>query len=51
MSARPRPYRLSDRWIRRNCRCGALREHGQAQCGKCRSRARWTRRRASRREL
>lgn len=48
MSARPRTSPLSDRWARRRCRCGALTERGQSRCGKCVTRARWTRRRAGR---
>lgn len=41
--------RYADRWARGRCRCGALRERGAAQCGKCGYRSRWSRRRAARR--
>lgn len=33
---------------RRRCRCGALTEPGRGLCRKCRARARWHRRKASR---
>jgi hypothetical protein len=36
------PLRLSGR----KCPCGALVEHGNKRCRKCRSRARWRRRKS-----
>lgn len=48
MSPRLRTGRLSDRWSRRRCGCGARPERGQTQCTKCQNRTRWTRRRAGR---
>jgi hypothetical protein len=48
MTARLPGCRYADRWAKRRCRCCALLERGEAQCGKCRSRSRWARRRTSR---